>query len=183
MNRIGNLREVTEEDLEMMLLWRNAPSVRENMYTQHEISLAEHLSWWQRTKDREDQKYFVFENSGIPSGIVAFNAIDKENKNSSWAFYASPEAARGTGSKMEFLALEYAFNSLDLHKLCCEVLEFNKAVIKLHKKFGFQAEGVFRDQYLINQSYTNVHCLGILKDEWNENKEVMLERIISFSSR
>lgn len=41
---------------------------------------------------------------------------------------------------MEYLALEYAFKDMGLHKLFCEVLAFNAPVIKLHQKFGFKIE-------------------------------------------
>ena len=40
---LGGLRGIKEDELELMLSWRNAPKVRENMYTRHEISLSEHL--------------------------------------------------------------------------------------------------------------------------------------------
>ena len=38
---------------------------------------------------------------------------------------------------MEFFALDYAFLTLKIRKLCCEVFTFNSGVIKLHEKFGF----------------------------------------------
>ncbi|MGA8516294.1 MAG: UDP-4-amino-4,6-dideoxy-N-acetyl-beta-L-altrosamine N-acetyltransferase, partial [Burkholderiaceae bacterium] len=127
---LGVLRDIQADELELMLTWRNAPTVRANMYTRHEISLQEHVAWWERMQKRDDQRYFMYESEGTPCGIVAFTGIDICNQNSSWAFYASPVAPRGTGSRMEFLALDYAFNSLRLRKLCCEVLAFNQSVVK-----------------------------------------------------
>src|SRR5690606_38648738 len=109
--------------LQTILNWRNAPAVRRNMYTRHEISLEEHLAWWKNVGSREDQLYFIYEYKNTPFGVVAFTQISNRDKNASWAFYASPEAPRGTGSRMEYLALEYAFKSLKLHKLHCEVLD------------------------------------------------------------
>jgi len=157
MLKLGCLRKIFDSELELMLSWRNAPSVRANMYTRHEITLEDHLVWWQAVQEREDQHYFIYESeAGLPSGIVAFTLIDRVHSNSSWAFYAAPDAERGTGSKMEFLALEYAFEKLKLHKLHCEVLAFNQTVIKLHQKFGFSIEGVFRDQHRINDGFEDI---------------------------
>jgi UDP-4-amino-4,6-dideoxy-N-acetyl-beta-L-altrosamine N-acetyltransferase len=164
-----------------MRLWRNSPNVRENMYTRHEISSEEHLTWWSRTENREDQKYFMYECKEVPTGIVAFTAIDKDNLNSSWAFYASPKAEKGTGSKMEFLALDYAFGALGLHKLSCEVLAFNAPVIKLHQKFGFKIEGIFREQHSINENYVDIYRLGMLGVEWNAQRQGMKNKIEAFS--
>lgn len=170
---IGRLRAIKSEELELMLSWRNAPTVRANMYTAHEIGLTEHLAWWEKIQGSSDQQYFMYELDALPLGIVAFNRIDKINKNSSWAFYASTNAPRGTGIKMEYLALEYAFNKLCLHKLCCEVLEFNSAVIKLHEKFGFKVEGIFREQHKSEDIFIDIFRLGMLSTEWSVKREEM----------
>jgi UDP-4-amino-4,6-dideoxy-N-acetyl-beta-L-altrosamine N-acetyltransferase len=140
------------------------------------------LTWWERTKARSDQKYFMYASQGIPMGIVAFKDIDTIHQYAFWAFYASPEAPKGTGSKMEFLALEHAFNHMRLHKLCCEVLEFNKPVIKLHEKFGFTVEGVFRQQHKVDDKFISIYRLGILADEWQEKRETMIQKLIRLSS-
>lgn len=183
MHRLGQLRSIRNDELELMLSWRNAPAVRKNMYTQHEISLNEHISWWQNIKSKADQKYFMYELNGHPWGIVAFNKFDSINENSLWAFYASPEAPRGTGSRMEFLALELAFFEFNLNKLNCEVLAFNTPVIKLHQKFGFKVEGIIRQQYKINQEFVGIYRLGILADEWSELRTGMLEKLIKMGER
>ncbi|QQZ29928.1 UDP-4-amino-4,6-dideoxy-N-acetyl-beta-L-altrosamine N-acetyltransferase [Thiothrix subterranea] len=179
-NTFGLLRNIEENEIELMLSWRNHPTIRANMYNQHEITIDEHVIWWNKVKSSKTEKYFLYELKGVATGIVGFNNINKQNNNSSWAFYASPEAAKGTGTKMEFLALEYAFNILNLHKLYCEVLSFNSSVIKLHKKFGFSEEGIFREQYCKDNHYINIHRLGLLKAEWTEKKDVMKSKIESF---
>jgi UDP-4-amino-4,6-dideoxy-N-acetyl-beta-L-altrosamine N-acetyltransferase len=147
------------------------------MYTQHEISQEEHLSWWSKTKARADQKYFMYEVSGQPVGIAALTGIDVNSQNSTWAFYSSPTAPRGTGSKMEYLMLEHAFEDLKLHKLYCEVLAFNTAVIKLHQKFAFKVEGVFRGQYKRNDEFIDIYRLGIFDHEWQAHRQAMLEKL------
>ena len=84
---------------------------------------------------------------------------------------------------MEFLMLDLAFITLGLHKLYCEVLEFNRSVITLHHKFGFETEGVFKDQLFTNGEFINVHRLAILKAQWKCNRTAQLERITAFRSR
>lgn len=177
MSQLGILRSIADVELELMRVWRNAPGVRTNMYTQHEISHEEHLAWWAKTKNRADQKYFMYEMDGAPTGIAAFTRIEIQSQNSAWAFYASPTAPRGTGSKMEFLMLEHAFGTLQLHKLYCEVLAFNTPVIKLHQKYGFKVEGVFRDQYKVGGNFVDTYRLGILAAEWQEQRQAMHEKL------
>lgn len=179
MNQLGILRSIAVDELELMRAWRNEPAVRANMYTQHEISREEHLSWWEKTKVRRDQKYFMYEMAGAPVGIAAFTGIDIKSQNSAWAFYASPSAPKGTGSKMEFLMLDHAFDDLKIHKLYCEVLAFNTSVIKLHQKFGFSIEGVFRQQHKVNDNFVDIYRLGILASEWKEYRQSMQEKLIT----
>lgn len=153
------------------------------MYTRHEISLDEHSEWWAKTQCRKDQLYQMYEFSGSPQGIVAFTGIDPTNSNATWAFYANPNAPTGTGLRMEFLALECAFTDLGLHKLSCEVFAFNAAVIKLHRKFGFREEGIFRDHHMVDGRFEDIYRLAIFESEWAAQKSKMAEKITSYSSR
>jgi UDP-4-amino-4,6-dideoxy-N-acetyl-beta-L-altrosamine N-acetyltransferase len=180
--KLGELRLVKPDELELMLSWRNAPNVRANMYNRHEISLTEHLAWWVGVRGRTDQRYFMYVSNKEPLGIVAFNSLDMVSQNSSWAFYASPAATKGTGSKMEFLALDYAFKELKLHKLYCEVLDFNTPVIRLHEKFGFKIEGVLREQHRYENQYVAIYRLGMLATEWDVNRDALLAKLLQLKT-
>lgn len=151
------------------------------MYTTHEISVEEHLAWWEKNRDSCHHRYFMYENDGEARGIVGFTGIDRANQNASWAFYASREAPRGSGSCMEVLALDFAFSELGLHKLCCEVLAFNTPVIRLHKKFGFKVEGVLREQYKREGAFIDIYQLGLLSREWAEARDEMITKLTRFS--
>lgn len=179
--QFGLLRPIKDSELELMLSWRNAPAVRENMYTTHEISLTEHMAWWERINSSDRQRYLMYEFQEQPLGIVGFTDLDRGSQNSSWAFYASPNAPRGTGSRMEILALDYAFNELGLHKLCCEVLAFNTPVVKLHQKFGFKVEGILRDQYHRDGRFVDIYRLGLLASEWESIRDVMISKLSRIS--
>lgn len=180
---LGEIRCITQSDLKKMLEWRNEPAVRDNMYTHHVISLAEHLSWWEKASKMEHCKYFIYQSKGVPMGVIYFTNINQEHGNASWGFYTSPEAPKGTGSKMEFLALEYAFNDLKIHKLNCEVLSFNSAVIKMHQKFGFIVEGEVREQHLKDNALHNICLLGITRTEWQSCHDAIYSRLIKLNSR
>lgn len=168
---LGALRPLADADLQMVLKWRNRPAVRANMYTQHEITLAEHTAWWTRTKDRKSDRYFIFESASQPCGLVSFNELNLDTKTSFWAFYAAPDAPKGSGTRMEFLALDYYFQALQMRKLSCEVLAFNKPVLNLHRKFGFQQEGCFTQHALVDGSYIDVHRLALFADRWQKDRD------------
>ncbi|MGQ3890891.1 UDP-4-amino-4,6-dideoxy-N-acetyl-beta-L-altrosamine N-acetyltransferase [Legionella sp. CNM-4043-24] len=179
MNTIGILRAIRTDELDMIRQWRNEPGVRGNMYTSHLISADEHLKWWERVSADESCRYFMYEYEGKATGVVWFYAIDKNSQNAFWGFFASPDAPRGTGSRMERLALDYAFSTLKLKKLSCEVLSNNPAVVKLHLKFGFREEGLFHNHHFKNDAFLNIHRLAIFPDDWERKKREMQEAVAS----
>ncbi len=136
------------------------------MYTTHEISLDEHRSWFERMKDDPTKLYFLYLDDEAPLGVVGFNDIHRDNQTASWGFYAGDAAPRGTGTRMLLAALDHAFGSLRLEKLWSEVLAFNAAGLALHRKLGFQLEGVFRSHHVVGSERVDVHRLGILRSEW-----------------
>ncbi|MGR5354128.1 UDP-4-amino-4,6-dideoxy-N-acetyl-beta-L-altrosamine N-acetyltransferase [Vibrio sp. DNB22_19_2] len=168
---------LSHNDLDMILEWRNAPEVRSKMYTSHEISLEEHRAWFERLKEDPTKTYFLAQLNGEPVGVVGFSEINLVPGIATWAFYASPTAPRGTGSLMEYYALEYAFTNLELHKLRCEVLGFNQIVVKLHKKFGFVEEGRLRDAFYDGSTYHDIVHLGIFAPEWEEIKSLLKAKL------
>lgn len=82
---------------------------------------------------------------------------------------------------MEFLAIEYVFSKQQLHKLHCEVLAFNTPVIKMHQKFGFAVEGIFRQHHLVDGQYVDIYRLGLLEEEWLIKREEMQRKLQAIS--
>lgn len=176
------LRAIEEGDLRDILSWRNAPEVRKNMYTHHEISWVEHNAWFKSLKNNHRSLWYLFEDeSHRPQGVIYINDYDPQQGNAFWGFYSSPNAPIGTGICMEYIALNHIFSTLKLHKLNCEVLATNKKVINLHKKVGFTVEGIFRDYHFNGNEYVDVVRLGITCSEWDSSKENLLNRIKSLS--
>lgn len=176
---LGTLRKISDSEVELMRQWRNAPAVRQNMYTTHEISTREHTEWWEKTRIRSDCLYFIYQFDGEPEGIVSFTQIDRKSDTAFWAFYAAPGARKGTGGRMEYLALQYAFTVLGLRKLNCEVLSFNAAVVKLHHKFGFEEEGRFRKHYKLHEGWADVHRLALFAEDWDKKANDMFQKLSS----
>ena len=165
----GYIRPIKLDDAELVLEWRNQEAVRINMYNHQIISLETHMRWFHSMLQNEACHYFIYERNQTPLGVLAISDIDKSNQKASWAFYSGDITARGIGSEMEKLALDYAFNTLNLNKLCCEVLEFNQSVINFHRKFGFQVEGIRRKDYLRDGKFYDIYQLAILKDEYQNS--------------
>jgi UDP-4-amino-4,6-dideoxy-N-acetyl-beta-L-altrosamine N-acetyltransferase len=164
----AKLLPLSHDHLDLVLTWRNRDDVRKNMYNNTIISEKEHRSWFDKIIDDNTKQYFVYELDGKLCGVIGFVDINTKSESASWAFYSGDSALRGIGSLMEIAALGYAFDVLNLKKLYCEVLEFNDAVIKFHKKHGFQNEGVFKKHHYAEGQYWDIHRLAIFKDDWTK---------------
>lgn len=172
------LHTLTDTDLDLILPWRNAPAVRRNMYSHHEIAPAEHRAWFQRIQNDPSARWYLYRDAADnPQGVVYFTALNPEQGIAFWGFYARPEAPPGTGTRMEYEALMLAFGDLSLHKLNCEVLATNVAVVNLHKKVGFTQEGRFRDQHFDGTQHIDIVRLGLLASEWEEHRDRLRERV------
>lgn len=161
------LRPLDKVDLELVLSWRNDPTVRQAMYSQHEVTWEEHQLWFQRMQVDKSKQWFLFlDCDGTPCAVVNFVSIDTVMKTAFWGFYADPNARSGTGMRMSLEALDKAFVELGFRKLNAEVLASNLRSLTMHKKIGFIQEGHFRDHFFDGKRYVDVVRLAILNKEW-----------------
>lgn len=152
-------------DLGQVLAWRNHPDVRKYMYTQHEISMAEHSRWFEKCAKDPARHVLIFENGTTPLGFINIHQI-ASGGIADWGFYSAPDAPKGTGRQLGHSALRYALGELGLHKLCGQALAHNERSIRFHQNLGFQREGLLRQQHFDGQCYHDVVCFGLLASEW-----------------
>lgn len=163
---------------------RNQLSVRTSMYSDHLISLEEHLNWINSLVSNKKNIVFIVLNSiKKPLGLVSLQNYEAAHKKSSWAFYLDENVRGGLGAFLEFNFLDFAFINLDLEKLNCEVIDSNEAVIKLHKKFYFSEEGHKRSEIVKDGVRVGTILLGILKHEWLSKRVIFLNKYGAIFSR
>jgi UDP-4-amino-4,6-dideoxy-N-acetyl-beta-L-altrosamine N-acetyltransferase len=172
------LRKLTENDLPLILTWRNNPDVRRFMYNNHAITKDEHQEWFARMEQNPQSLWYIHEDQkGNPDGVVYFTQYQIERKNAFWGFYAAPCAPAGTGIRLGLDALNEAFDVLRLHKLNTEVLSANERSLRFHNKLGFRSEGVFRESHFDGENFIDVIRFGILQSEWLEKHLDVEQRI------
>lgn len=165
MSDLCRVRRLAAQDLPTVLAWRNHPSVRSFMLSQHEITLAEHQAWFERTSADPARRLLIVEDEAGPLGFVQFSDVI-ENGIADWGFYARPDAPKGTGRRLGTAALNHAFADLGLHKVCGQAISTNEASIAMHRRLGFVEEGILREQKYVNGTYHSLICFGLLKREW-----------------
>ena len=155
---------------------RNQESVRSSMYSDHKISLDEHLAWIELLETDNRQIVFVVLLEEKVSGVVSINSLDRHHKKSDWAFYLDNNASIGLGATLEFSLINFAFADLKLAKLNCEVIESNPTVLKMHKKFSFIEEGFRRSNIEKDGVRIGVYFLGLTSEDWFTSRDKINQR-------
>ncbi|MBN1660527.1 MAG: GNAT family N-acetyltransferase [Anaerolineae bacterium] len=78
---------------------------------------------------------------------------------------------RGLGSEALGLALRYAFQEMNLHRVTLTVLGYNMRAIRLYQKFGFQHEGTFREFGQRDGKRYDMLLYGLLRREWRAHNQ------------
>ncbi len=166
------LRRLAAADGARVLAWRNSPDVAAHMYSDHAIGEAEHALWLDAALGRPDRCYWIVELDAVPVGLANLVHINPEDSRCDWAFYLADLAVRGrgVGAAVEYLVLGHVFEGRGLNKLWCEVLAGNTAVMRLHERFGFTREALFRDHVRKAGVFQDVVGLGLLGREWPKVK-------------
>jgi RimJ/RimL family protein N-acetyltransferase len=73
---------------------------------------------------------------------------------------------KGYGTEALRLALQYAFDELNLHRLTLTVIDYNERAIALYEKAGFRREGVFREFGKRDGKRYDMYLYGLLRPEW-----------------
>ena len=66
--------------------------------------------------------------------------------------------------------IDFAFNTLDLHRIEADVDTENAASLGLLKKLGFKQEGLFKERWFVYGEWQDSVMLGLLKQDWLANK-------------
>lgn len=164
-----NLRLMTEADLPLALAWRNHPEIRCHMYSQAEISPAEHAEWFKITSANPSRVLLIFEVNEVALGYANFTL--HEGAEACWGFYLAADAPRGTGRLLGDAITDYAFSVLALEKIWGEVLENNGPSHRFHLRHGFVLETILREKTTATQILSNVHKYVLTKSDWQAHKK------------
>ncbi|WP_327087614.1 GNAT family N-acetyltransferase [Nonomuraea sp. NBC_01738] len=141
------LRRAADADREPVLTWRNHQKVREVSFTTHEIGAGEHDRWWRAVDADDARRLLVYENAGLPGGVVSFFDHDPVRGEAMWGFYLDIDGLTARGRlleswfEIEAEAVAYALGEMRLTTLRAEALESNRAVRALHRRYGFAETG------------------------------------------
>ncbi len=161
-----SLRKIDYTDTENIIEWRNSEEVKKYFIVQDELTRETHEQWLEtRVKSGSVEQFIIVDNTtGMDVGSVYLRDVDYNNKKAEFGIFIGEEIARGKGigSLATKKMIEYAFGKLQLHKVYLRVRSTNDVAISCYKKVGFDIEGTFRDDVLIDGKYHDITWMSII---------------------
>ncbi len=122
---------------------------------------------------------FIIETEkGIPIGYLSLWNISWKNRNAYLELIIGEKGYWNKiyGANVYLLILEYTFNVLNMHKMCGEVVEYNKRHIRLIESGGGKREGVLKEHLFKDGKYYDVYIYGFFKRDYEEAKNRWIKR-------
>jgi RimJ/RimL family protein N-acetyltransferase len=108
-------------------------------------------------------------------GVVSLDRIDKRNKNCELGYWLGKNYWRkGITSAAIKMALDFAFNKLNLHRVYARAFASNTASLRVLEKNKFLLEGVLFETVWRNGIWHNMFMYGLLKDDFN--RKLVIDR-------
>lgn len=144
------------------------------MYTQQEISLAEHQQWFASTREDSDRILLILEIDGQPCGHVNFR-IDRANNEAVWGFYLAPDSPPGAGQRLGLAATEYGFKILGVDRIWGEVLADNPRSMNFHLRHRFRFDSVLPTKEVSGLIVRNIKRYVLTRETWlaHRGQEIM----------
>ncbi|MFC8687468.1 GNAT family N-acetyltransferase [Brevibacillus porteri] len=129
----------------------------------------------------EDRGYvFIIAEQGQDEiiGEVILSEVVRENLQSCWIGYFLDKEHNGKGYMTEAvkLVVDYAFETLGLHRLEAGVMPHNIGSIKVLLKAGFHKEGIAKKNVNINGRWEDHQTLAIVKEEQTDQVKPKVQR-------
>ena len=101
-------------------------------------------------------------------GLVELDGMDWVHRTTSISIGIGQACHRGQGYGREAmqLALAFAFDELNLYRVCLTVFSYNEQAIALYEGLGFVREGAYREHLERDGRRYDMLLYGLLRPEW-----------------
>lgn len=169
-----SLKWLSQEEKDLIREWRNKPFVRNMMFSKNTISKEEHRRYIESVEGDEHRDLYVFYLDDVPFAVFNYTEIDEGMVEVGNYLIDQCYQDMGYGMILNYMGTDLVFNSLDYNTSIGEVLEENKKVLSINKKFGADFDGSFT-----KTTGETVFRFHITKKNWNNTKK-KFENIIYY---
>ncbi len=164
------LRPVDTSDAERYVRWLNDPKVRAGLDTHLPLTLKSEREFLDTIGNKPDQIILaiVLRDGDRHVGGTGLHGIRWKDRSATFGILIGEEDCwgNGYGTEVTRLMLDYAFRTLNLHRVELGVYSTNPRAVRTYEKAGFVREGIRREAIFIDGQPADVLIYGVLAREY-----------------
>lgn len=165
------LREMTEEDLNKINLYRNDKNLSDLLVAPFRfINIETDNKWFMAYMNNRSNnvRCVICNDKDDVIGMIYLLNIDWIYRSAEFGIVVGDENFRGKGiGKLATIEmLRHAFYNMNLNRVQLRALVNNTRAIGLYESVGFKEEGILREAVFKNGQYYDLKVMSILKGEF-----------------
>jgi RimJ/RimL family protein N-acetyltransferase len=174
------LRGLELADLDVIMLHWNNLELRNLVISADRgpIPRCEEEEWLRaKWKQRQERKAYAFAIETVADqrmiGTTELSSIDWTSRSAVFGISIFDKENQGKGYGMEAanLILDYAFRTLNLHRIELETLDINERAQRCYRSVGFKEVGRKRKARYVDGEYRDGVLMDLLRDEWQPARD------------
>ncbi|OGZ42067.1 MAG: hypothetical protein A3C80_03650 [Candidatus Ryanbacteria bacterium RIFCSPHIGHO2_02_FULL_45_43] len=164
-----NLRPFSRDDIPTLTRWINDPEVRVFLTATLPQTEQQEEEWFNKLGSDDKNIVLAIETKeGKLIGSMGIHSINwRDRTATTGALIGEKEYwGRGYGTDAKMVLLDYAFNTLNLHKICSAVIAYNRRSLQYSLHCGYKVEGRRRKHIFKKGKYWDLIELGLFRKEW-----------------
>jgi RimJ/RimL family protein N-acetyltransferase len=157
---------VLPDDLGLLFVWLNDADTAVTDMAYRPIDCIAYKEWLDQQSKQSQQLLFSVRTMEPPRlvGFVIFKNLQPVARSAELGVRigAEHDRGRGYGARATGLALNYAWKTLNLHRVSLNVFAGNERAIAAYAKAGFQEEGVMRAAAFTDGVWRDVVVMGAI---------------------
>ncbi len=163
------LRPVLKEDLPQITIWINDPEITQFLAVSAPMTPEDEEHWFNKLREHKTTDAIfaiVLEQTDELIGLTGLHRIDHMHGLAVTGSYIGRKDlwSQGYGSESKMLLLDYAFNTLNLRKICSNIYDFNPRSKRAQEKCGYVLEGVRKAHKYRNGRYADEYNMAVFKE-------------------
>ena len=163
---ITDLHPFDKEELKNTLKWKNDPIIKEYIGTVYPISMEEHKRWFDKLSSNDNIRFFSIKTKeGDHIGNINLRINWKDRNCEFGILIAEKTQGKGYGTDALKTVVNFAFEELNMHRIWCQIFEYNKAAVRVYEKAGFAQEGIMKEALFHEGKYHDKILMSMLNNK------------------
>jgi RimJ/RimL family protein N-acetyltransferase len=163
------LGPVLPNDLGAIFTWMNDTAAARLDFAWRPLDYNAFKSWIEKLSSDTTQVLFAVRRIANPEivGFVLLKNIQLVHRSAELGIRIGTETDRGQGigTRAVRLALEYAWNTLNLHRVSLATLAHNTRAVASYRSAGFKEEGRLREASYIDGQWCDITIMAALRHD------------------